>query len=635
MNSPRLLLVDDEPRFVDSLERILRHHNYDCHKAHNGAEAIRLLTAGDFDLALLDVVLPDMSGCDIAGFIKGSNLDCTAIMLTGAHTVEAAVGAMKQGAYDFLTKPLKHELLLKTLKKGLEHNRLTRELAGSEQKFRLFAEAAWEGVAFQANGRIVETNTPFLEMFGYRRSDLAAGLRVADLLTFDLDPDAIADDGRPTARTMTGTGRKKDGATMFIESRACSTTYCRQPVEVLIVRDLTERIKAEQENLAMQKKLAEANRLNELGLMAGSVAHDLNNILTGIVSYPDMLLMQMNSSDAYYEQIRKIQAAGKRAAAVVSDLVALTRGRVQQKSVENLNEMVMHYLNSLEHGERLAHYSDIVIQTTLYRDLDSICCLPQHIHKVLLNLIGNAMEAVSARGVVQISTENCQASHPVQMKAGDGQSRDYIRLRVADNGPGIADTELDQIFNSFYSTKIQGRSGTGLGLSVVWNIVNEHGGWIEVKNNRPGAVFDVYLPAAKEGVCQAKPIPEIISCGNGERILIVDDQVEQNEIMEKALSGLGYTASSVTSGEAAIEFLQKEHADLLLLDMVMGDGLNGRQTLEAIRRRNPCQRAIVVSGYAAREEIEKTRGLGVSIFLEKPVTLSRITTAIQQSLLKK
>jgi len=632
--NPRILLVDDELRFIDSLEKILSHYNYDCRKALSGTEAVELLKTEDFDLVLLDVALPDLSGCDIAGFIKSSGLECTVIMLTGTRTVEVAVEAMKQGAYDFLTKPLNHELLLKTLEKGLEHSRLTKELAGSEQKFRLLAEAAWEGVTFHRDGRIVEANTPFLEMFGYTRKELTAGLQIEDLLLLKMGGEVVAGEGRPTAKNATGTGRKKDGTLMFVESRACSTTYCKQPVEVLVVRDLTERIKTEQENLEMQKKLAEANRLNALGLMAGSVAHDLNNILTGIVSYPDLLLMQMDKSDKHYEQIRKIQAAGKRAAAVVSDLVALTRGRTQQKIVENLNEMVMRYLNSLEHGERLAHYPDVVIQTALRRDIGNICCSSPHIHKVLLNLVGNALEAVSAHGVVQISTENCQFTHPLHTGTGDNQNRDYVKLRVADNGPGIADKDIDHIFNPFYSTKVQGRSGTGLGLSVVWNIINEHEGWIEVKDNGPGAIFDVYLPVVKGNVCHVKSSAAIVNSARGERILIVDDQTEQNEILEKALSGLGYTTYSVTSGEAAIEFLQTENVDLLLLDMIMGEGLNGRETLEIILKRNPAQRVIVVSGYAKREEIEKTKALGVSLFLEKPVTLGRISTAIQQSLMK-
>ena len=631
--NPHILLVDDEPRFVDSLESILGHYGYVCKKALTGTEAVELLKKHTFDLALLDVALPDMSGCDIAGYIKKSCIQTAVIMLTGIRTVETAVEAMKQGAYDFLTKPLNHELLLKTLEKGIEHHRLKDALASSEQKFRLLAEAAWEGVAFHESGIIVEANKPFLEMFGYGQDDLKAGLRVEDLLASETVKKS-AENGLVSAGvSCTGKGRKKDGTALPVEIRFCSMDYHGKPVKVLVVRDLTERTRAEQENLELQKKLAEANKLNALGLMAGQVAHDLNNILTGIVSYPDLLLMQMDKSDKHYEQIQKIQSAGKRAAAVVSDLVAITRGKTQQKTVENINDLVVHYLSSLEHGERLALYSDVAIETSLRMDIWNVCCSTPHIHKVLLNLIGNAVEAVQENGVVRISTENCHFNHPMRDTNDQAQGDEYVKLVVADTGPGIDDKDIDHIFNPFYSTKVMGKSGTGLGLSVVWNIVQDHGGWIEVKDNAPGAVFEIYLPATRDQICQVDhPAGEPVGRGRGERILIVDDQAEQNEVLEIALSGLGYSTYSVTSGEAAIDFVKNEPVDLLLMDMIMGKGLNGRETLETIFKDNPAQKAIVVSGYAKREEIEKTRNLGVSLFLEKPVTLARISAAIQQTL---
>ena len=631
--TPHILLVDDEPRFADSLESILRHYGYMCKKALTGTEAVDLLKKHRFDLALLDVALPDMSGCDIAGYIRKYFAGTVVIMLTGIRTVETAVEAMKQGAYDFLTKPLNHELLLKTLEKGQEHHRLKDQLARSEHRFRLLAEAAWEGIAFYESGMVVEANRPFMEMFGYTRDDLQTGLQIEALLGSGNGQAFTGGDSVVSGKSSTKFGRKKDGSIMPVEIRSCSMDNDGMPVRALVVRDLTERIQAEQKALELQKKLAEANKLNALGLMAGQVAHDLNNILTGIVSYPDLLLMQMDKSDKHYEQIEKIQAAGKRAAAVVSDLVAITRGKNQQKTVENINDLVVQYLNSLEHGERLALYSEVAIETSLRMDILNVCCSTPHIHKVLLNLIGNALEAVKENGIVRISTENCHFNHPMRDTGDHGCGNEYVKLVVADNGPGIDDKDIDHIFNPFYSTKVMGKSGTGLGLSVVWNIIQDHGGWIEVKDNRPGAAFEIYLPATRDQVCQTEtPAVDQVGRGSGERILIVDDQAEQNEVLEIALSGLGYTAYSVTSGEEAIEFVKSEPVDLLLMDMIMGAGMNGRETLEAIFRNNPAQKAIVVSGYAKREEIEKTRDLGVSLFLEKPITLAKISAAIQQTL---
>jgi CheY-like chemotaxis protein len=178
-----------------------------------------------------------------------------------------------------------------------------------------------------------------------------------------------------------------------------------------------------------------------------------------------------------------------------------------------------------------------------------------------------------------------------------------------------------------------GKSGTGLGLSIVWNIVQDHNGWIELKDNKPGAIFEIYLPATQDSVC---PLLDTLTVaafqGNGETILLIDDQLEQNEIIGKALQNMGYVIYSVTSGEEGIAFIQSQPVDLVLLDMMMGTGLNGRETFEKILKIRPQQKAIVISGYAKSEEILKAKSLGVSDFIEKPVTISKICAAIRQSL---
>ncbi|MEE4135242.1 MAG: response regulator, partial [Desulforhopalus sp.] len=179
---PNILLVDDEERFANSLHDILSHYNYHCAKAYNGREAISLLKTNQFDLALLDVELPDMSGCDIAEFIKHSCQNTTSVMLTGNSTVETAVMAMKQGTYDFLSKPINHEVLIKTIEKALRHNQLTRELRTSQERFKILADASWEGIVIHDNGRLIEANNQFLSMFGYSFDELAGKMFLEKIL---------------------------------------------------------------------------------------------------------------------------------------------------------------------------------------------------------------------------------------------------------------------------------------------------------------------------------------------------------------------------------------------------------------------------------------------------------------------
>lgn len=628
-----ILLVDDEQRFVDSLHNILKHFNYNCSKAYTGAEAIELLRKNQYDLALLDVELPDLSGCDIVQFIKDSKISTTAIMLTGAGSVETAVTAMKSGAYDFLRKPINHELLIKTLGKALEHNRLKNELKGSEQRFRTLSEAAWEAILIHEGDKIIEANGPFFQMFGYSRLELAQGLYLQSLFHPDSLEKARQCIEQGISDNFEISGIKKDGAKLLVEIKSRPILYLNKPRRVCIIRDISERVRAEEEKLSLQKKLAKASKLNALGLMAGSVAHDLNNILSGIVSYPDLLLLQMSESDRFYDQIKKIKAAGTRAAAVVSDLVTIARGGASPKTVENLNDIILDHLKSLEHMERLANFPHAVIQTRLHKNLYNTCCSPQHMHKILLNLIGNSLEVLKEQGRIHISTDNCKFTHPLVLDKGAKEEGDYVKLTVADNGPGISQEDAEYIFDPFYTTKVMGKSGTGLGLSIVWNIVQEHNGWIEIKNNEPGAVFEIYLPATHDLVCPVTDFntSEILQ-GNGETILLIDDQLEQNEIIEKALQKMGYVTHSVSSGEEGIAFIQSQPVDLVLLDMMMGEGLNGRETYEKILNIKPRQKAIVISGYAKGDEIVKIKNLGVSDFIEKPVTISKIGLAIKQSL---
>lgn len=631
----RILLVDDESRFVDSLGEILERYDYECHKAANGRQAIELLNKFRFDVALLDVGLPDMSGVDIVGYIKSLGRQITTVMLTGMNTVEVAVEAMKQGSYDFLKKPVNHDLLLRTLDKAVRHNHLQRELRASKIRYQTLAEAAWEGIAIHQDGRLVEANEQFFRMFGFVEKDFYRDGFLQRIMTekdFGLINEALLPEAGRNSFEFTGV--RRDHSTFPVAAKSNTMEFFGKPAHVLIVRDISERIKAEEEKLALQKKLATASKLNALGMIAGSVAHDLNNILSAIVSYPALILMQMDKSDRHYREIEKIQDAGLRAAAVVDDLLSIARGGSLEIATSNLNDLIIGHLESIEHSERLQTFPGIVIQTELENDLPFIDCSPPHINKLLLNLIGNALEAVQKNGTIRLSTQNCRLDRRIETEHLTLEPGRYVKFTITDSGPGIHFKDLDQIFDPFFTTKKTGKCGTGLGLTIVWNIVREHNGWIEVKNAKPGAAFVIYLPVTdKAPKDDRQPVCETAAnVGNQEMILVVDDEQEQNLVMEKMLEMLGYRTHTVTSGEAGIEYIRERPVDLVLLDMIMIGGLNGRETYEKILRIRPRQKAIIISGYLDDEEMLKAKALGISVFLKKPVTLPVIGQAIRQTL---
>ncbi|MFN2353122.1 MAG: response regulator [Desulfopila sp.] len=634
--TPNLLLVDDEKLFVKSLEKILTHYGYSCTTALNGSEAISCLTNTVFDVALLDVGLPDISGCEVAEFRQTSCRQTTAVMLTGLNTVDTAVQAMKNGAYDFLSKPIDHDLLIKTIDKALEHNSLKKELQASENRCRTLAEVAWEGIAIQQNNVLLEANTQFYTLFDYKEKELDRDNFLETILSPESRKLAAATLKQQQSSGCRLTGIRRDQTTFPIQARHCTIEYLGKPAQALIIRDISDQIKREKEKLALQKKLSKASKLNALGMMAGSVAHDLNNILTAIVSYPDLMLARMEPSNPYYIDIQKIQAAGKHAAAIVSDLVSITRSGECTTTVSDLNEVISDHLTSIEHSERLQSFPEIAVKTDLQKGLRHIECAPQQINKLLLNLIGNSLEAIQKNGTIRITTRSTKLSKAIQNDAVDLHPGDYVKLTVADNGPGISCKNIDKIFDPFFSTKKKEKSGTGLGLSIVWNCVQDHKGWIEVKKLDPGLAFEIYFPATD------KPRPKSPksqgSDVNGsptahdKTILVVDDQPEQNMVMERMLDTLGYQATSVESGEKAIGYLEDNTVDLVLLDMLMGDGLNGRQTYEEILKIQPALKAVVVSGYSQKEEIENCRQLGISTFLDKPITIPILKEAIENVL---
>ena len=243
---PKILLVDDEERFVKSLHAILKHYEYQCMAAQTGFEAIRLLKNGHFDLVLLDVDLPDMSGCDILDFVTTSRIKTTSIMLTGISTVETAVRAMQLGAYDFLSKPINHELLIKTIDKAYQHHKLTSELAASELRFQVLAEASWEGIVVHENGRLIEANNQFFSMFGYSEEELAQGIFLEKILTSHSRRIVNQHIGDAFFGRFEISGVRRDGKVFPIEANSRSITYLDKPARVCALRDLSDRVKAEE-----------------------------------------------------------------------------------------------------------------------------------------------------------------------------------------------------------------------------------------------------------------------------------------------------------------------------------------------------------------------------------------------------
>jgi two-component system cell cycle sensor histidine kinase/response regulator CckA len=256
-----------------------------------------------------------------------------------------------------------------------------------------------------------------------------------------------------------------------------------------------------------------------------------------------------------------------------------------------------------------------------------------HILAVVMNLSSNAAEAISSAGNISISTRNRYLDKPVSgyenIKEGD-----YTVLSVSDSGSGISTEDIEKIFEPFYTKKVMGRSGTGLGMAVVWGTVKDHKGYIEVQSTvGKGTTITIYFPATRRGIGEkinALPIDKYM--GNGESVLVVDDVEEQREIVLGMLNKLGYTVATVSSGEEALEHLKNNVVDLLILDMIMDCGMDGLETYREVLKLFPEQKAIIASGFSETDMVKEAQHLGAGKYLKKQYTLEHLGLTVKEEL---
>ncbi|MFW5640814.1 MAG: cache domain-containing protein [Thermodesulfobacteriota bacterium] len=397
--------------------------------------------------------------------------------------------------------------------------------------------------------------------------------------------------------------------------------------------DITRQREAEQERERMEEQLARLKKMEAVGLLAGGVAHDLNNVLSGVVSYPDLILMDLPADSPIRNAVLTIRESGQKAAAIVQDLLTLARRGVIQREVVNLNTILQEYLDSPECSQLIQYHPGVAIQTDLASDLLNIEGSPVHLRKTVMNLVSNAAEAQPDGGAVTVSSENRYIDTPIR-GYDTIQEGDYVVLTVTDRGTGISPEDLKRIFEPFYTKKVMGRSGTGLGMAVVWGAVQDHKGYINVESREGrGTVFELFFPATREALSEPDGRRSPASyAGNGETVLVVDDIREQREIAVSILNKLSYRPTAVASGEAAVEYMKTHSADLLVLDMIMEPGIDGLETYRRILEIHPGQKAVIASGFAETDRVRKAQELGAGAYIRKPYTVEKLGTAIETEL---
>ncbi len=385
----------------------------------------------------------------------------------------------------------------------------------------------------------------------------------------------------------------------------------------------------------LEDKLAQSKKMEAMGSLAAGVAHDLNNILSGLVSYPELLLLDLPPDSPMRESIKTIQRSGQRAADIVQDMLMIARRGVKNFDIVNLNQAIGSYLATPEFKKLSENHPNIRVTAELADDLMNIKGSSVHISKVIMNLVGNAAEAMPAGGTICLHTCNRYLDTAIdryeQIPEGE-----YVLMRISDEGVGIPPDELHRIFEPFYSKKRMGRSGSGLGMTVVWNTIKDHAGFVDIQSREgDGTRFDVFIPATREEADGTKRRVVLQDYTGTEQILVVDDIPEQLDIAVRMLSRLGYQVASAPGGEQAVAHMQANTVDLLVLDMVMPPGIDGLETYRRILDRHPGQKAIIASGYAPSDRVKAMQEMGAGEYIRKPYTLEKIGLAVRRELDRK
>ncbi len=392
-----------------------------------------------------------------------------------------------------------------------------------------------------------------------------------------------------------------------------------------IARDITQRKR-------LENRLEQSKKMEAVGNLAAGVAHDLNNILSVLVSYPELLLLDLPADSSLRKPIETIQASGLRAAAIVQDMLTIARLGVKTRAIVNLNKTISTYIDTPEFKKIFEQHPNIQLKTDLADDLMNTKGSAIHLSKIILNLTANAAEAMPAGGSISIVTRNryLDKSKEAYETIPEGE---YVYLSIRDEGIGISTDDLARIFEPFYSKKEMGRSGSGLGMTVVWSAVKDHSGYVNIQSREgEGTRFDIYLPATRDDLEETDNRVVLQDYLGTECIMVVDDVPEQREIAVQMLSKLGYNVVSANSGEEAIVYLETHSADLLVLDMVMTPGIDGLETFQRIRRINPKQKAIIASGYAESRRVNQLQEMGAGAYIQKPYTLEKIGLAVRNEL---
>ena len=504
-------------------------------------------------------------------------------------------------------------------------------LREKEEKYRTIFDNIQEGY-FETDleGNLTFFSDPFCKILGYPRKQLL-GMNTRYYITSETAKKMthittrLKQTGGPE-NVMDYYANRKNGSTVALElSISLLKDQDGQPLGFRgVLRDVSERKKAEEERHKLETQLQQAQKMESIGTLAGGIAHDFNNILMGIQGNASLMLLKVNSEHPTYEKIKNVEKYVQSGTALTKQLLGFARRGKYLVKATDLNEIIDKSSSLFARTKK-----EIQVHTDLSDDIWTVEVDRGQIEQVLLNLYVNAWQAMSEGGNLYLLTENVilDWSYVKPYKVEPGK---YVKLTVSDTGMGIDKETQERIFEPFFTTKEMGR-GTGLGLASVYGIIKSHGGYINVYSEKDrGTTFTIYLPASEKEAVQEKKVTDRMIKGTG-TILLIDDEKMMLEVGGEMLEELGYRVLSAMSGREAIEVFQKDQdqIDLIIMDMIM-PGMGGGETFDRLRKIKPDVKVLLSSGYSINGQATKILQRGCDGFIQKPFNMNQLAEKIQK-----
>jgi PAS domain S-box-containing protein len=498
-------------------------------------------------------------------------------------------------------------------------------LRASEQRFRALFESAPDGyVVCDASGVILDCNSAAETVLGRPRAEqIGVQLRTMGLAVLSQWPSENA--GQPYERTY----ERPDGSRVCIEVRQAVIAYEPAPLGLVILRDVTLQKDQEATRERLERQLQGAQRLEAVGRLAGGIAHDFNNVLTAILGFSELLLGEDGDADSRRRDLLEIRRAAERAGGLTKRLLAFSRNQVIEPVIVDLNQLVGDALRMLERliGEDV----ELVVHTE--PALCSVLVDAGQLEQVLVNLVVNARDAMPSGGRLTISTANVTLDETQSRAFAEARPGEYVRVRVADTGCGMARDVLPHVFEPFFTTKPPGK-GTGLGLAMVYGFVRQSGGFVGVSSEEGrGTSIDVYLPRYSGPRRSLRPRDSREGERRSATVLVVEDEEMLRTLVKRHLTRRGYKVLAARNADEAEALLDSsgESIDLLLTDIVL-PGRNGVQLFEAVREQRPHLRVLYMSGYTDHPLTLSGEGSGGVPVLPKPFALELLSARVGETL---